>query len=92
LVQTQNPRIYDVVCFAQDQHTCLDFYSASSLKQQSVGRHDTPLRRIILMPYKHDHGGPWYDVGNVTLAIGLLVCLNEALTGNEHVAKSNSRL
>jgi hypothetical protein len=54
------------VCVAQDQHTCLDFYSASSLKQQSVGRHDTLLRHIILMPHEHDHGDPWYDVGNVT--------------------------
>jgi hypothetical protein len=26
-----------------------DFYSSSSLKQQSVGRHDTPLRHIILI-------------------------------------------
>jgi hypothetical protein len=30
----------DEVRFVLDQHTELDFYSASSLKQQSAGRHD----------------------------------------------------
>ena len=33
-----------------DQHAELDFYSASSLKQQSVGRHVAPLGHIILIP------------------------------------------
>jgi hypothetical protein len=33
-----------------DQHTELDFYSASSLKQQSADRHVTPLGHIILIP------------------------------------------
>jgi hypothetical protein len=33
-----------------DQHTWLDFYSASSLKQQFAGRHVAPLGRIILIP------------------------------------------
>jgi hypothetical protein len=33
-----------------DQHAELDFHSASSLKQQSVGRHVTPLGHIILIP------------------------------------------
>jgi hypothetical protein len=33
-----------------DQHAELDFYSASSLKQQSVGRHVPPLGHIILFP------------------------------------------
>jgi hypothetical protein len=28
----------------------LDFYSASSLKQQSAGRHVAPLGHIILIP------------------------------------------
>jgi hypothetical protein len=28
----------------------LDFYSASSLKQQSAGRHVAPLGNIILIP------------------------------------------
>jgi len=35
-----------------DQHTWLDFYSASSLKQQSqqsMGRHVASLRHIILI-------------------------------------------
>ena len=35
--------MYDVR-FALDQHVGLDFYSASSLKQQSADRHVTPLR------------------------------------------------
>ena len=38
------------VCFIPDQHVCLDFYSASSLKQQSVGRHVAPITHIILIP------------------------------------------
>ena len=33
--------------FVLDQHTQLGFYSASSLKQQSVGRNVAPLRHII---------------------------------------------
>ena len=33
-----------------DQHAELGFYSASSLKQQSAGRHVTPLGHIILIP------------------------------------------
>ena len=32
------------------QHALLDFYNASSLKQQFVGRHIAPLRHIILIP------------------------------------------
>ena len=40
----------DEVCFVLDQHAELDFYSASSLKQQSAGRHVTPLGHIILIP------------------------------------------
>ena len=32
----------DEVCFVLDQHAELDFYSASSLKQQSAGRHVAP--------------------------------------------------
>ena len=38
------------VRFVLDQHAELDFYSASSLKQQSAGRHVTPLGHIILIP------------------------------------------
>jgi hypothetical protein len=38
------------VRFVQDQHVELDFYSASSLKQHSSGRHVAPLGHIILIP------------------------------------------
>jgi hypothetical protein len=40
----------DEVRFVLDQHVELDFYSASSLKQQSVGRRVAPLGHIILIP------------------------------------------
>ena len=40
----------DEVRFVLDQHAELDFYSASSLKQQSVDRHVAPLWYIILIP------------------------------------------
>jgi hypothetical protein len=33
-----------------DKHVTLDFYSASSLKQQSGDRYVAPLRHIILIP------------------------------------------
>jgi len=36
--------------FVLDQHTCKDFYSISSLKQQSACRHVTPLGHIIPIP------------------------------------------
>jgi len=39
----------DEVRFVLDQHSELDLYSASSLKQQSAGRHVTPLGLIILI-------------------------------------------
>ena len=39
-----------MVRFALDQHAELDFYSASSLKQQSAGRNVTPFGHIILIP------------------------------------------
>jgi len=38
----------DEVCFVLDQHA--EFYSASSLKQQSADRHVAPLGHIILIP------------------------------------------
>ena len=41
---------FQTICTLLDQHTELDFYSASSLKQQSVGRHVVPLGHIILIP------------------------------------------
>jgi hypothetical protein len=40
----------DEVHFVLDQHAELDFYRASSLKQQSGGRHVAPLGQIILIP------------------------------------------
>ena len=36
--------------FVLDQYAELDFYSASSLKQQSTGRNVAPLEHIILIP------------------------------------------
>jgi hypothetical protein len=44
----------DDVCFVLDQHAKLDFYSASSLKQQSEGKHVTPLGHIIPIPSQPD--------------------------------------
>jgi hypothetical protein len=38
----------DDVRFVVDQHDELDFYKASSLKQQSAGRHVAPLGHILL--------------------------------------------
>jgi hypothetical protein len=40
----------DEVRFVLDQHAELDFHSASSLKQQSAGRHVAPLGHIIPIP------------------------------------------
>jgi hypothetical protein len=40
------------VRFVLDQHAELDFYSASSLKQQSTDRHVALLGQIILIPYQ----------------------------------------
>jgi hypothetical protein len=40
----------DEVCFSLDQHTEVDFYSASLLQHQSAGRHVAPLGHIILIP------------------------------------------
>jgi len=37
------------VRFVLDQHAQMDFYSASSLKQQSVDRHIASLEHIILI-------------------------------------------
>jgi transposase len=39
----------DEVRLVLDQHVELDFYSASSLKQQSAGRQVAPLGHIILI-------------------------------------------
>ena len=40
----------DDVRFALDQHDSLDFYSASSLKQQSANRHVDRLGYVVLIP------------------------------------------
>ena len=40
----------DEVRFVLVKHANLDFYSASSLKQQSEDRHVAPLGHIILIP------------------------------------------
>jgi hypothetical protein len=40
----------DEVRFVLDQHTKLDFYSTSQLKQQSADGHVAPLGYIILIP------------------------------------------
>ena len=40
----------DEVRFVLDQNADLNFYSASSLKQQSAGRHVAPFGHIILIP------------------------------------------
>ena len=40
----------DDVRFVLDQNAELDFYSASSLKQQSAGKNVTPFGHIILIP------------------------------------------
>jgi hypothetical protein len=41
---------HDDVRFIQDQHAYVGFVSASSLKQQSIGRHIAPRGHIILNP------------------------------------------
>jgi hypothetical protein len=38
------------VLFVLDQHTELDFNSASSLKQQSASRHVAPIGHVIVIP------------------------------------------
>jgi len=40
----------DDVLFVLDQHALLDFFSVTSLKQQSAGRYITPLGHIALIP------------------------------------------
>jgi hypothetical protein len=45
-----NKLIFNEIRFLLDQYAELDFHIASSLKQQSVGRHIAPLGHIILIP------------------------------------------
>jgi hypothetical protein len=40
----------DNVHFVLDERTSLEYYTASSLKQHSAGRHVAPLGHIILIP------------------------------------------
>ena len=40
----------DEIRFVLDQHVELEFYSASSMEQQSADRHVAPLGHIILIP------------------------------------------
>jgi hypothetical protein len=46
----QNRSGDDEIRFVLDQHAELDFNSASSLKQQSAGRHVAQLEHTILIP------------------------------------------
>jgi hypothetical protein len=50
LYHSENKLIFNEMKFTFDQHAELDFYSASSLKQQSAGWYVTPLWHIILIP------------------------------------------
>jgi hypothetical protein len=46
MAKTSNNLCDNNVRFVLDQNALLDLYSASSLKQQSVGRDVTPLRDV----------------------------------------------
>ena len=50
LYHGENKLIFNAMMMRYAQHAELDFYSASSLKQQSAGRHVAPLGHIILIP------------------------------------------
>ena len=50
LYHSENKLIFNEIHFVLDRHAELDFYSASSLKQQSAARHVAPLRHIIMIP------------------------------------------
>jgi hypothetical protein len=65
----------DEVRFVLDQHAELDCYGASSLKQQSSGRHVAPLGHIILIlsrpvlalsPYQRSNKYQCPDFKNLT--------------------------
>ena len=47
LYRGENMLHYNDVHLVLEQHTELDFYSASPLKQQSVGKHVAPLGHIV---------------------------------------------
>ena len=78
----------DEVRFVLDQHAELDLYSASSLKQQSVGRHVAPLWHVILIPsqpvfaqYKFSSLS-WFFCLN---QLKLFYCLNKAFFSHSFV-------
>jgi hypothetical protein len=50
LVSNVEDHGFEPLCFLLDQHAELDFYSASSLKQQSACRPIIPHGHIILIP------------------------------------------
>ena len=50
LINFQSDDTCNYIWFVLDQHAKLDFYSASSLKQQSADRLVAPLGHIILIP------------------------------------------
>jgi hypothetical protein len=49
--RTRCIQLNDDMCFVLDQHPWIYIYSASSVKQQSAGRHVAPLGHIILIPF-----------------------------------------
>jgi hypothetical protein len=51
LYHGENKLIYNamMIRFVLDHHAEVDFYSASSLKQQSAGKHVAPLEHLILI-------------------------------------------
>ena len=50
LYHGENKLIFNAMMMRSAQHAELNFYSASSLKQQSAGRHVAPLGHIIPIP------------------------------------------
>jgi hypothetical protein len=87
----------DEVHFVLDQHAELDFYSASSLKQQSAGRHVAPLGHIILIPLftQHENNAHSYDyktIYNHSYIIQLLVIIKSKMNTHSsilHLIKFN---
>jgi hypothetical protein len=63
--------IDDDVRFVLDQHAELEFYSASSLKQQSADRHVASLGHIILIPSQPVFIGEATDNGFIVIGLVL---------------------
>jgi hypothetical protein len=71
-VQTKDNKLGiddDEVRFVLDQHTELYYYSASSLKQQSAGRHVAPLGHIILTQCTNNHISLKKEISNIRSTI-----------------------